>query len=381
MKINDTLNLQGLRAAPSQVCGAFRLVPLIREKPCQDVRITHERYQQDLSRVQLNDGTEYWSFIPHGYILNWAKGNEATISFGAQLSKGTKTDRFAGGFTVTTHQRMVKRQNANSVRLLPLHLSMEAFLALYFGGPDIAWLEYSRFAKQHGLGIRSERAVSGRSLFMFEDALRTFEIHEGQVGVLIYTAEKLASAFVVPTPEDYRALHQTLLDDFYGELIYQYALWSQAQDLNIKLEVAGKKTLAELRQALHAARDQWAEFSTRVMGLDLLQRNIIGETIYKPAQLRLERFMTELDLNATNTIGERLVRSDGEVLYLKTFQLGADQTKRAWWLSQLSRHHWHIGQTAESLNMTAEEVVRSLNRAGFGYLLNPQILQQALKKR
>lgn len=29
---------------------------------------------------------------------------------------------------------------------------------------------------------------------------------------------------MVPTPEDYRLLHKSLLEDFYGELIYQYAL-------------------------------------------------------------------------------------------------------------------------------------------------------------
>jgi hypothetical protein len=51
-----------------------------------------------------------------------------------------------------------------------------------------------------------------------------FEICDRQVGVLLFVAESLASAFVVPTPEDYRQLHTSLLEDFYGELLYQYSL-------------------------------------------------------------------------------------------------------------------------------------------------------------
>jgi hypothetical protein len=51
--------------------------------------------------------------------------------------------------------------------------------------------------------------------------LRVFEIHEGQCGVLVFVADHLASAFVVPHPEDYRLLHRTLIEDFYGELIFQ----------------------------------------------------------------------------------------------------------------------------------------------------------------
>ena len=56
-----------------------------------------------------------------------------------------------------------------------------------------------------------------------EDALRVFEIHPGQCGVLVYAADALAAAFVVPHPDDYRALHPTLIQDLYGELIYHYA--------------------------------------------------------------------------------------------------------------------------------------------------------------
>ena len=119
---------------------------------------------------------------------------------------------------------MRKRESKNQLRFLPLHLAMEGFLSMFFSGPDIAWSEYSKYAISHGLGCRYETAVEGRFISRLEDALRVFEIHPKQVGVLIFVAEALASAFVVPTPEDYRLLHASLLEDFYGELIFLYGL-------------------------------------------------------------------------------------------------------------------------------------------------------------
>ena len=76
----------------------------------------------------------------------------------------------------------------------------------------------------HRLDCRFESSFSGHYIPGLEDALRVFEIHETQVGVLVFVAEAFTSAFAVSTPEDYRTLHTSLLEDFYGELIYQYGL-------------------------------------------------------------------------------------------------------------------------------------------------------------
>lgn len=81
-------------------------------------------------------------------------------------------------------------------------------------------------ALRHGLSPRVEEAYTGAAVRGLEDALRIFEIHAGQCGVLVYVADALAVAFVVPHPADYRALHGTFVHDLYGELIYHYALLS-----------------------------------------------------------------------------------------------------------------------------------------------------------
>ncbi len=142
-----------------------------------------------------------------------------------------------------------------------------------------------------------------------------------------------------------------------------------AQDLRTEFDFSGAKNISDLRIGLHKARTHWAEFSAEGMAADLLDRQINTDTIYQAGVLRLQRFITELDLNRANTVGERLVRPDGEVLYLKTYRLAQDQARRAWWLTQLSRHDRHLEATAASLKMTTVDLVKGLDKAGFGYLL------------
>src|SRR5690606_20382029 len=104
-------------------------------------------------------------------------------------------------------RRLARRPRGDRLRFLPLHLAVEGYLALHFGGPEIAWEEWSRRAVARGLSPRCEETYTGRQVRSLEDALRHFEIHPGQCGVMVYVADTLASAFVLPHPDDYRALH------------------------------------------------------------------------------------------------------------------------------------------------------------------------------
>jgi hypothetical protein len=242
----NALDLGGLIIAPSQVLGSVRLVPLLRPNAPGDLRLYRRAYHEHAAVVALDGdapvgkeaifsrGTKYLSYVPHGLVLSWSDDGQPVAALGSQLSPAPKPEAEQrlqgkrvdfGPVSVRVLHRMAKREaRANRLRFLPLHLAMEGFLAFQFGGPDIAWTEYSRRALRDGLSPRGETAVAGRELPGFEDALRVFEMHENQVGVLVFVAEALASAFVTPTPEDYRVLHNSLLEDFYSELIYQYGL-------------------------------------------------------------------------------------------------------------------------------------------------------------
>ena len=65
------LELTGLRPAPAQTFGAFRLIPLLRETPCEDVRLSRAVISPGVKTVDLPGRKSYTAFVPHGLRLTW----------------------------------------------------------------------------------------------------------------------------------------------------------------------------------------------------------------------------------------------------------------------------------------------------------------------
>lgn len=376
--------LKGLEVAPSQICGRIRIVPLIRRKIRKDLRLQRCNYDAKYSIVSLEDNMQYMSYIPHGMVMSWNDDGSAVANIGASiLKKDGKSVK--SGRNVQVMQRMAKRETKNSLRFLPLHLAMEGFLSLYFNGPKIAWEEYSRYALTYGLGCRSEYSYSGRAIVGLEEALRVFEIYPKQVGVLIYVADALASAFVVSTPEDYFCLHYTLLEDFYGELIYQYALlYDKTYEMSLSIDASKVNNLADLRSAVVKMRSNWATFHQGAMSTGLIGRSVKSKTVYTAGRFELQRFITNvnspLDVNNENHIGEVILRDNGEVEYLHTYRLSQQQINRVYYLGKLDENNWNISQTAKALLQTDEEFVLIMEKLGFGYLFTHNLRDKARKK-
>ena len=372
--------LHGLELAPSQVWGGVRLVPLLRHHCPGDLRLSCRSYGDDGTFVTLNDNSCYCSYVPHALIVSWSDDGLPVASFGGQVNRFDGKQIKSGPISVRLMHRMARREDKHRLRFLPLNLAMEGFLALHFGGPDIAWEEYSRTALSDGLGCRSESTYSGYAIAGLADALRVFEIHEQQVGVLIFVADALASAFVVSHPDDYRALHQTLLEDFYGELIYHYGyLYPKPVRMETTIDEQKIASLADIRQGLANMRTEWAAFQA-MMADGILERQVISRHVYRIGPFQLQRFMTELQLQQENHIGEAIVREDGTLEYLKTYRLSQTQVRRAHLLNQLATHAWNFSTTAKALHLTYEQFILRLEQAGFGYLVKEPILK-AVRKR
>ncbi|OUL32128.1 hypothetical protein [Nostoc sp. 106C] len=384
-KLLTDISLKGLEIAPSQIRGAVRIVPLLRREVRGDLRLVRRGYNEDITIVSLEGktaeaGMKYYSYVPHGLVISWSEDGNPIATFGGQMLKPDGKRLDCGCASVRLMHRMAKRESKNQLRFLPLHLAMEGFLSLFFSGPDIAWSEYSKYALSHGLGSRSEMSFSGHYIAGLEDALRVFEIHPRQVGVLVFVAETLASAFVVPTPEDYRALHTSLLEDFYGELIYEYSLMFDTPfPMDLSVNESKINSLADLRSAIAKMRFDWASFQG-FMAEGLLQRQLRSQIVYTAGPFVLQRFITNLLPKEENHIGEAIVRENGELEYLKTYRLSAAQTRRVYLLSQLDLYNWNLDATAKALGNTREEFVLRLETSGFGYLMNQQVRDAARKK-
>lgn len=381
MTTNNRINLNGLVAAPPQVLGGVRLVPLLRKTVRADLRLTRRAYDEKVAVVEIDRRLAYVAYIPHGLVASWSHDGSAV--YGSQLAtakemgEGKTFGRFATAYGL---KRMARREGAGQLRFLPLHVAMEGFLALHFGGPEIAWTEYSRQVMRSGLSPRSETAVSGYQIAGLYDALRLFEIHDQQVGMLVFVADALASAFVVSHPDDYAALHETLLTDFYGELIWRYGIYATETVIHpTPIPADQVHSLGDLRQQVNQLRERWADQSES-MAPGLLERNIEAKQAYRFKPFTLERFITDLDPKSENHIGETIYDDDGTLQYLKSYRLSAAQTRRAYLLKQLAAAEWNLDRCAESLGCRPNQLILRLENAGFGYLLHQHVLDGARAK-
>ncbi|MFC7104866.1 hypothetical protein ACFQQB_33130 [Nonomuraea rubra] len=352
----------------------MRLVPLVRREPIEDLRLHAKVYGDEASVVLLPDRTVYTAYVPHAFVASWTGDGTPAAAYGTQLGQPLRH------VCVRTRRRMARRVDTNRLRFLPLHLAVEGFLALHFGGPEIAWEEWSRQAIAHGLSPRAEDAYTGAEVRGLDDALKVFEIYPGQCGLLLYAGDTLASAFVVPHPEDYRALHPTLIRDLYGELIYEYALFYPARDFPAAIDESAVTSLADLRAEAERHEREWAGFHDSVMAAGLLRAPARVEEVYRMGPYTLSRFLPSFERKSENHIGETITGADGRTAYLKTFRLSEAQSRRGHLLSELAAHGWNLAATAATLRISVPLLAARLERSGFGHLLRQDVMDAYRKQ-
>jgi hypothetical protein len=378
------VNLTGLIAGPAQVWGSVRLVPLLRPEPLTDLRLHAQlRGDNELSIVDVTPRTSYIAFIPHAFVATWTRDGSPAAAFGTQLAAADATGE-PRGIRLRFDRRMARarRNEPERLRFLPLHLAMEGYLALHLGGPSVAWQDWSARALRAGLSPRIEAAYAGTWVPGLNDAMRVFEIHPDQCGMMLYVADALASAFVVGHPDDYRALHPTLVRDMYGELIYRYAvMYDGVQEFRARIDDTAVGSPADLRAAVSRVATEWHTFHRTMAGGLLDAEPSTVDKVYRMAPYTLSRFLPTFDPDRENHIGEAITDDSGRVAYLKTFRLSAAQTKRGHLLSNLARHDWNLDDTAAALGSTREHLIGRMERAGFGALLRQDVLDAARAAR
>ncbi|GAA2233593.1 hypothetical protein GCM10010232_20370 [Streptomyces amakusaensis] len=382
----NKLDLSGLSVLPSQVWGGIRLVPLVREAPVEGLRLRREVYGDQYAEVETRPGQSYVSYVPHGFVADWSVDGLADGSADRRAKGGGAESAVYGTrlgdaappcVPLRSHHRLAKRLRARGaaerrLRFLPQHLALEGYLSLHFGGPSTAWDEWSAEALRQGLPPRAEAAYGGWRIPGLDEALRVFEIHPGQCGVLLYAADSLAAAFVVPHPEDYRALHATLIEDLYGEVIHQYAFFGgPVPEFTVRLgDGRGVRTLDGLRAAARAAEREWAEGHDALMAARLLDPSYLFERVYAMEGFTLWRFLPSFRRGEREQhIGEVITDHRGRTAYLKTFRLSDAQIRRGYLLTVLSAHDWDLDRASATLGDSRAELVRRIRDAGFEALV------------
>lgn len=362
--------LDGLATRAPQSWGSVRLVPLVRAEPVPGLRL-HRTVHDGPAVVDVGDGTFYTSYIPHAFVATWHDDRLPAASYGSRLVEKDAPARMP----VRTVRRLARRVARDRLRFLPLHLAVEGYLALHFGGPEIAWEEWTRRTLAHGLSPRCEETYTGARVRGLEEALRVFEMLPGQCGVLVYVADSLAAAFAVPHPDDYRALHATLVEDLFGELVYQYGLLTlHAPVLTAGIDDRSVRSLDDLRAQAARVETEWAAFHDEVMAGRLFDDEGTLTTVQYLNGFELGRFLPSFALRRENHIGEVITGADGRIAYLKTFRLSEAQVRRGYLLTRLAANDWNLQAAATSLGQTPAALALRLERAGFGHLLRQDVL-------
>ncbi|MEV0909962.1 ARPP-2 domain-containing protein [Streptomyces hokutonensis] len=376
-----TLDLTGLATRPSQIWGGVRLVPLVRDEPVVDLRLNARLYDDTVGLVEVGPRQAYISYVPHGFVATWTGDGTPAAAYGTQLSTDADSVPIAT-MGLRIHRRMARRQAKDRLRFLPMHLALEGYLALHFGGPTTAWEEWSQRAIRQGLSPRVEEAYAGAEVRGLADALRVFEIHPGQCGVMVYVSDALAAAFVVPHPDDYRALHSSLLQDLYGELIHHYALlMPPVQEFRARIPDTEIRSLAQLRTAVDEQDRAWTQFHDTTMATELLEQEHTWQSVYRMGRFTLSRFLPAFRPKQGNHIGEAITDDRGRITYLKTFRLSESQVRRGHLLSRLAANDWHLADTAAELGLSDDQLGLRLDSAGFGCLLRQDVLDGYRKQR
>ena len=373
----DGWNLTGLTAGPGQRWGAVRLVPLLRDAPITDLRLHARLHDPDDPTVAVPDPrTGHVAYVPHAFVASWTSDGGPVAAYGTQL-----TDPARGrpaGVGLHLPRRTTRRKERNRLRFLPLHLALEGYLALHCGGPSVVWEEWNRRAVNRGLSPWAGQAYTGAEVAGLADALRVFEIHPGQCGMLLYVADALAAALVVPHPDDYRVLHPTLLLDLFGELVYHHAhLYPAVAEFHVEIDAERVTRVADLRAEAARIRAAWSAFALSMAEGLFGARPTTSTPVYRMGRFTLARFLPDFDPRQENHIGETITDEAGRLAYLKTFRLSAAQVRRGYLLSRLAAHDWNLDATAGALGTDRESLVRRLDRAGFGNLLRPEIIDAA----
>lgn len=357
------LTFTGLKTRPGQVWGGIRLVPLVRPEPIESLRL-HPAARDSIVYEKMRG---CW-YAPHGLIAEWTGDGTAVPAYGSALQMAATTVR-------RSRKPPTKLGRRTRVRFVPHRVALESYLPLTFMSPAIAWPAWRPEAFRRGLpNVETPRRTS-EDVTGLREALRVFEIYPGQCGVLVYTADALAGALVTPHPDDYRALHATLIEDHYSELIYRYALTHRAVgEFAARVDESTVATVEDLRERVATVEAEWAAFHDETMAAGLIGAASRFHEQYRMGEYALHGFRPADLMRPEGHVGEAITHEDGTLAYLRSYRLSETQLRRARLLDALAEHQWHLEATAASLRLEPGALAARIHQAGFGELLQQHIV-------
>ena len=373
---------------PSQVWGAVRLIPLLREQPIEGLRLSNRIYHNDVTVVGQGK-RNYISYIPNGIILDWNNGSPIG-AYGTQIEQQAKKAQARDhnhlqieDIKIGLQNKVLKREHSRRMRLLPLHLTLDGLLGQLSKQPSVAWSDYRPQAVGGCAPYVRTQSISSWGISGLRGALERFEIHPMQTGVLLFIEDAFVNAFVVSHHDDYRPLHQTIIRDVFCDIFWHYGqYYTKVPAFSCQLDHEKISSLTELKNQYLHQENLWRSFRADMAG-ELLSKTLFVDEIYKKHGFSIERFfaapsaetddfhtaLSQLSHKEANHIGECIRHKSGRIAYLKTYRLNNSQSQRLRVLSQLQRYNWNIHEAAEDWNITHYQFRSRMVQVGLRYML------------
>lgn len=270
-----------------------------------------------------------------------------------------------------------RRDGGDGVRLLPLHLTLEGLLYATLGLPPETWSRYAESSR--ALAERNPRAPRGAAL---DAALRTFEPHPEQCGILLYAADTLVFALVAPCPDDYERVHQSVVADLLAGTFEFYAR-QHPESVNgprfrAELPGAAVRTLDDLRRAIALSR-RGSFAAERALADGLVNTEPVVRSSETAGDWAVRRFTSALVPKSQNFIGEAIVGPRGAPAWLTLHRLSDGYTRRAWALASLATAEWNLARLAREWRGTPAEAETQLREAGFRHVLEVMRVERVVK--
>ena len=377
MRRSPPITRKGLRLGSSQVLGAIRLVPVLRDQEIKGLRLLQGLTPEGAVGGPYRSQTDL-VYVPHGLIMPWHVEREPAWVAAEGTLIGSPGRLGAGGFSGGDLVPHAPPRPGQRVAMMPMQEALDRLMLRQYGVTRPLRSLYGENTVALGRPGARDAMVAGPAIEGLSEALATFEILDGQVGALVHVCDTLAAAFVLPSARDYRALHETLIGDFFAEMLAIHArrvdFGAAVETLPVRLESRGVTSLDELRASLVRARGELARY-VETLSADLFEANLEREVLKQRGDFSLERFITDLDpRRRVAHVGEAIFTRHNRLAYLKTSLLSRQQIRRAYLFSRLHAHRWDLEAAARALRESVPSVQARLTRFGFGHLLKPDAL-------
>ena len=359
--------LRELEFGTAQVFGPIEIVPVIRRSIRSDFRVLRRMLEGHpfSARVDADDQPR-WLCVPSGVIIDNDDDGRGMASFGAQVLEARRNN-VPRARDLARLSRLAARRRSTLLGFLPDHIGRWGFMLFLYGFPG-TWEEFGGEALERAHLDWLEGMVPGGRVPGLAEALRVFEIVDGQVGAMVWIAGQLASTLVLPHPDDYRALHSSLLGDWYVQSLVQYAhSWAvvpahYASGVASQLAQARPRDVAELRALFERMRERGQTVLDHRLE-QALAINLWRDDGRDQGPFKHYRVRSDLSRRGANFIGE-LIEREGRVEYLELMNLNHAQSRRAFLLARLQANSWNLEAVAQVERCSVEQLVTRLANIG-----------------